>query len=130
MAKKVIKLNDDLINLITNIKFESFVFDGDSRNGRYGWGIDQYAPWGGDYPIEDIALVLGHWGDYIKGTEEDPLGRRYPEEMEKQFLAYYYYINDNFEYIIDLVFKFAGKGGLVPGTYSCNPREKNWIKED
>ena len=43
-AYKTINLTEDHIKLLSEIKFESFIFDSDSRNGRIGWGIDQYAP--------------------------------------------------------------------------------------
>ena len=80
MALKKITLTEEHIKLLQAIKFESFVFDGDSRNGRIGWGIDQYGPWGGNYPIEDIALILGHFQDAIPGTENDYDGRKFPIE--------------------------------------------------
>ena len=80
MALKKITLTEEHIKLLQAIKFESFVFDGDSRNGRIGWGIDQYGPWGGNYPIEDIALILGHFQDAIPGTENDYDGWKFPIE--------------------------------------------------
>lgn len=131
MAKKTITLTEEHIRLIEEIKFDGFVFNGEenNRNGDYGWGINEYGPWGGPYPIEDIARILGHWNDYIKGTEENPLGRRYPEELEEQFKKYYYDIVGNMEYILDLAFKNL-RNGLQPGTYSCNPRYKDWVKID
>ena len=36
MALKKITLTEEHIKLLQAIKFESFVFDGDSRNGRIG----------------------------------------------------------------------------------------------
>lgn len=128
MAKKTIELTEDHIKLLKSIKFESFVFDGDSRNGRIGWGIDQYGPWGGNYPIEDIALVLGHYGEFIPGTEDNVSGKEYPEELQKHFLDLYDDITYNMEYMFDLLIYFTDKGGLTPGKYECNPRLREWKK--
>ena len=89
MALKKLTITDEHIKLLQAIKFESFVFDGDSRNGRIGWGIDQYGPWGGNYPIEDIALILGHFQDAIPGTEDDYDGRKFPIEMHNHFIDLY-----------------------------------------
>jgi hypothetical protein len=86
MAYKKITLTEDHIKLLQAIKFETFVFDGDSRNGRIGWGIDQYGPWGGNFPIEDIALILGKFNECIPGTENDYNGRKFPDNLHEHFL--------------------------------------------
>lgn len=126
MALKKLKLTDEHVKLLQAIKFESFVFDGDSRNGRIGWGVDQYAPWGGNYPIEDIALILGHWDETIPGTEDDYDGRKFPEELQAHMSDLYYDITENFELYFKLLIYMADKGGLVAGTYKCNPRTNEW----
>ena len=128
MALKKLTITDEHIKLLQAIKFESFVFDGDSRNGRIGWGIDQYGPWGGNYPIEDIALILGHFQDAIPGTEDDYDGRKFPTEMHNHFVYLYEDVTENMEYLFSLLIFYADKGGLTPGTYKCNPRIKDWTK--
>jgi len=130
MAFVKIKLNEEHLKLIENIKFEKFVFDMDTRNGRYGWGIDQYSLFGGSYALEDIALILGHWDEYIRGTENDPMGRHYPEELENHMWELYHYIWDNMEHIIRLVFYFNDKGGLTPGEYKFDTNNETWEKID
>lgn len=130
MAFVKIKLTDEHLKLIENIKFEKFVFDMDTRNGRYGWGIDQYSLFGGSYALEDIALILGHWDEYIRGTENDPMGRHYPEELENHMWELYHYIWDNMEHIIRLVFYFNDKGGLTPGEYKFDTNNETWKKID
>ena len=130
MAHKKITLTEDHIKLLQAIKFETFVFDGDSRNGRYGWGIDQFGPWGGNYPIEDIALILGHFKDSIPGTENDYNGRKFPDDLHEHFHDLYQDITENMEYMFNLLIFYTDKGGLTPGTYKCNPRLKNWTKID
>lgn len=117
MAYKKITITDEHIKLLQAIKFEEFVFDGDSRNGRIGFGIDQYAPWGGNFPIEDIALILGHFQDAIPGTENDWNGRKFPEELQDKFFDLYEYISENMEYLFNLLIYYSDKGGLTPGTY-------------
>lgn len=129
MAYKKITITDEHIKLLKAIKFEEFVFDGDSRNGRIGFGIDQYAPWGGNFPIEDIALALGHYQDAIPGTEDDWDGRKFPTELQEKFHDLYDYITENMAYLFDLLIYYTDKGGLTPGTYKCNPRYKEWTKE-
>lgn len=128
MALKKIIVTDEHIKLLQAIKFESFIFDGDSRNGRIGWGIDQYGPWGGNYPIEDIALILGHWNDAIPGTENEVTGREYPKELHQHFFDLYEDITNNFELYFKLLIYMTDKGGLTPGEYKCNARTNEWTK--
>lgn len=130
MAFKKLIVTEEHIKLLKSIKFESFVFDGETRNGRFAFGIDQYAPWGGIYPIEDIALILGYYGDAIPGTEEDYNGRKFPDELHDKFHDLYDDITENMEYYFDLLIQYTDKGGLTPGVYKCNPRIKEWTKID
>ena len=39
MAYKKITITEDHIKLLQAIKFESFIFDGDSRNGRFAFAL-------------------------------------------------------------------------------------------
>lgn len=118
---KTLKLTQDHLLLIKNIKFEPFVFEAtEKENGRFGWGIDQYSLFGGSYVMEDIALILGKFDEYIKGTEENPMGRQYPEELEQHMWDLYEYIYTNMADIIKLVFQFSNEGGITEGTYKLN----------
>lgn len=130
MAHKKITLTEDHIKLLQAIKFETFVFDGESREGRFAWGIDQYAPWGGNFPIEEIALILGHWEDALPDSINDWDGRKFPVELQDKFHDLYDYITNNMEYLFSLLIYYTDKGGLTPGTYKCNPRIKEWTKID
>ena len=125
---KIITLTDEHLKLIENIKFESFVFDSNSKNSRMGWGIDQYSLFGGTYAMEDIALILGKWGEFIPGTETDAMGRRYPEELENHMWDLYDYIWSNIESILKMVLYFSNKGGLTPGEYKFNYDDETWEK--
>ena len=128
MALKKLTVTDEHVKLLQAVKFESFVFDGDSRNGRIGWGVDQYAPWGGNFPIDDIALILGHWDKTIPGTETDYDGRKFPKELHDHLFDLYDDITNNFELYFKLLIYMSDKGGLTPGTYKCNPRLNEWTK--
>lgn len=130
MAIKRLKLTDEHLKLIENIKFEPFMFEANDKNGRFGWGIDQYSLFGGTYAMEDIALILGKWNEFIPGTESDPLGRRYPKEFEDHMWDLYQDIWFNMEYIIKAVLYYSNKGGLTPGTYKYNTEEQTWTKEE
>lgn len=128
MALKKLTVTDEHVKLLQAVKFESFVFDGDSRNGRIGWGVDQYGPWGGNFPIEDIALILGYWEQTIPGTEDDYDGRKFPDEIHDHLFDLYNDITNNFELYFKLLIYMTDKGGLTPGTYKCNPRLNEWTK--
>lgn len=130
MAYKTIKLTEDHIKLLKNIKFEKFIFDIESRMGRFGWGIDQYSPWGSSYPIEDIAFILGEFDKAIPGSENEIAGRYFPPELQKRLLDLYDEITVDMEYFFSLLISFTDKGGLTPGTYRCHPRLKDWEKID
>ena len=41
MALKKLTVTDEHVKLLQAVKFEEFIFDGNSRNGRIGWGVDQ-----------------------------------------------------------------------------------------
>lgn len=127
MIKKI-ELNEDLLKLIENIKFEAFEFNKDSKNAHIGWGIDQYSLFGGTYCLEDTSIILGLYDKHIPGTENDALGVDFPEDIKNKLWGYYSYIWDNIEYIISLVLYYSNKGGLHPGTYKCIAEEKNWEK--
>lgn len=131
MSIKKITLTEDHIKLIKNIKFEAFEFsDSKKQRTHYGWGIDQYSLFGGTFAMEDIALILGKYDQYIKGTEEDPLGKAYPKELEDYWVKLFDDIYSNMEYIISLVLYYTDKGGLTPGTYKCKGEVREWTKVD
>lgn len=130
MAIKKLNLTEDIISLIQNIKFETFDINDRQEDHHFGWGIDQYSLFGGTFVMEDIALILGKFDQYVPGTEESPMGRQYPKVLEDYWWELYDYIWVNMEYIISLVLWSVKNGGLTPGTYKCIDTIKDWKKED
>lgn len=96
-------------------------------HSRFGWGVDQWSLFGGTYVLEDVAMILGYFGQAIENSETLAGGRRFPEELEEKMYTLYEYICDNLEDILVLTFTFASKGGLVPGTYEYV--DYKWIKK-
>lgn len=73
--------------------------------------------------MEDMAMALGIYDKAIKGTEDDPDGKAFPEEETERMLALHKYVVDNLYYIETLIHQFAVKGGLQVGTYRCKDNE-------
>jgi hypothetical protein len=130
MSKKKIVLNEDHLALIRNIKFEKFNFNpGETVNHHYAWGVDEYNLFGGtSFVLEAIAVILGQYDKFIPGTEEDPMGRQYPKELESYWWSLYRYIWDNLEYIMSLVLYSVTEGGLTPGMYQYDTDTYEWKK--
>lgn len=114
------KLNDELMNEINDF----------NPHEHIGWAIDKYNLFGGTYVLEDVALIIGKWGDFIPGSEYEPMGRRYPVELEEYMYGLYEYIVDNLVYIESLVHTYCCKGGLQVGTYRCIDYQLDWEKID
>ena len=122
--KKFGKVRDALVRAEEKLNIVSYQKD------CYAWGINQWALFGGTYVMEDIALIIGRYEDYIKGTEESPQGREYPKELKEYMWGLYNTLVDNMEYIISLVLYYSDKGGISPGTYKCKDTLKEWVKID
>ena len=112
------ELNTELMDEINNFNPHEHV----------GWAIDKYNLFGGTYVLEDVALIIGKWGEFIPGTEYEPTGRRYPEELEEYMYGLYEYIVDNLVYIESLIHSYAVNGGLTAGTYKCVDYRLDWEK--
>ena len=111
MVKKL-TLTEDILKLISNIHFTEY---GDSNLDKYY--IDLHGLYGGSYVFEDISYILGKFDEHIEGTENDPMGPRFSQELEDYMWEIHSYVLDNLGDIEDLVHFFCAKGGLKPGTY-------------
>ena len=84
---------------------------------------------GGMHLLEDMAMALNIYDRAIKGTEDDPEGRAFPEEDTKRMLDLHKYVVDNLFYIESLIHQYAANGGISLGTYKCRDCELIWEKE-
>ena len=128
MAILTIKLTDDILRLVSNIRFQEVPEppkDGDTRE-QINYAIDYASLYGGTYVFEDIAYILGRYDEHIPGTEEDPLGVQFPREFEDYMWEIHTYITDNLDAIEELVHQYCNKGGLKPGIYQCKSHFRMW----
>ena len=130
MATIKITLTKDMLSLISNIHFNKLPDVTTEKKQELNWGIDFFSLYGGSYALEDIAYIIGRYDEHIKGTEEDPMGPRFPKELEDYMWEMHSYIVNNIEYIESLVHWYSNKGGLTEGTYKCKDYEKIWSKMD
>jgi hypothetical protein len=77
--------------------------------------------------LDDVATILGYKDKAIKGTEEDPDGAAYPDDVEKYLLDTYHYVSDNLYYIETLIHQKCTEG-VVPGHYKALDRDLLWQK--
>lgn len=130
MASLKVNLTEDLLKLISNIRFQNVpdpIQDDDDRQ-VINYAIDYNSLFGGNFLCEDVSMILGRYDEHIEGTEEDPLGVKFPVEVENYFWSLYTFIIDNIEYIEELVHQFTTKGGLTPGVYIAKDYSHIWKK--
>ena len=77
--------------------------------------------------LDDVAIALGMADKAIKGTEEDPDGRAYPDDVEKYLLDTYNYVKDNI-YNIETLLHQRCTEGIQPGHYMAIDNELIWQK--
>lgn len=75
--------------------------------------------------LDDVATILGYRDKAIRGTEEDPDGSAYPDDVEKYLLDTYHYVSDNLFYIETLLHQRCTQG-IIPGHYKCNDAVMLW----
>ena len=122
--KKFAKLRDYLNNVLEHLELLS------DKKECHAWGINQWNLFGGTYVMEDVAMILGHYEDFVPGTEESPLGKQYPKELEDYWWGLYLYIVENLVLIMNLIFNYMDKGGITPGEYQIDTNEMTWEKID
>ena len=120
---KRITLTPEHIKLISLISFNE-----DEKNDTLF--IDKSDPYELSGRLQDIAFALGYKDKAISGTEEDPEGAAFPDDIEEHLLDVHHYIVNNLYFIETLIHQFAFNGGITPGTYMCIDTEGIWKKED
>ncbi len=120
---KRITLTDEHIRLISFLHFEK---DG-KRNELF---IDMNDPYELSGRLQDIALVLGYRDKAIPGTETDPEGAAFPDDVEEHLLEVHHYVVENLYYIESLIHQMFFKEVITPGTYKCIDTEGIWEKEN
>jgi len=128
MALIEVTLTEDMLKLVSNIHFGTLPepLEDDDKRENVVYGIDYNAFYGEGFLFENIALILGKYFEYIPGTEEDPDGAKYTEEFTDYMWELHSYIQNNIDYIEELVHQFCAEGGLVPGTYTCKSHNHIW----
>lgn len=122
-----IEVTDDLLSVIPII-FLQEKFNGDSDQKTVF--IDTSHIFSvGMHLLEDMAMALNIYDRAIKGTEDDPEGKAFPEEDTERMLSLHKYVTDNIFYIESLIHQYATKGGLTKGTYKAKDNELLWEKE-
>lgn len=119
---KRLKLTEDIISLISNFRFKKI---NDNMSG-----FDTYDLYGGTYLYEDMAFILGKFDQMIPGTENNPMGRQFPEELVKYFKELDEFIIENLSDLENIVHQFI-RNGLKPGIYETIDYEQIWkFKEE
>ena len=77
--------------------------------------------------LDDVAMILGLRDKAIKGTEEDPDGAAYPDDVEKRMLDAYKYVSDNL-YLIESLLHQRVFEGVQEGHYKCRDTDMIWEK--
>lgn len=113
-----IKLTKEHLKLIG-----AFYYQQDGDDIMY---VNKQYLYGGSHLLEDLAMILGYNDSAIKGTEEDPDGKAFPDEIESHMMELHNYIVDNFFYIESLIHYYAVRGGLTEGEYKCKDNELIW----
>ena len=129
MANIKIVLTDEHLQLISNIHFEQ-VPEISEKKPYIFWGIDFNSLYGGSFLFEDIAYLLGVYDKHIEGTEEDPMGPKFPIDLEDHMYELHCYIVENIGYIENLVHYYSNKGGLKPGVYTCKDYQLLWTYKE
>lgn len=119
---KRLTLTDEHIRLISFIHFE------ENENTR-SLLVNLDDPYELSGRLQDIALVLGYQDKAIPGTQNDPEGAAFPDDIEEHLLSVHRYVIENLYYIESLIHQMFFKEIITPGTYKCIDIEGVWEKE-
>lgn len=126
MAKIKIEITEDMIKLISNIRFQQMEETSNPEESPDKFYIDLYSLYGGNFLLEDLAFILGKYDERIEGTENNWQGPVFPKEVEDYLFNTHFAVYKNLSNIEEILHQFAGKGGIKPGIYECKPYEHIW----
>lgn len=122
MARVTLNLTEDHLKLATFLHLTNE--EKDVRINKFIMLSEQ------SHLLDDVSLVLGLRDKMIPNTEEDADGMAFPDEIEKYMVDTYRYVSENLYWIETLIHQNILKGGVQPGTYVCDNRDKIWTKEE
>lgn len=118
MKKNRITLTEDMLKLISAIKFRNVEIPSDFNDNKYIIAVEDKSMYGGSDLLEDVSYILGVYDQHIEGTEENHNGIQFPENIENYIYDLHEYILKHIVEIETLVHYYSNKGGLLPGTYN------------
>lgn len=123
-------ISEDIIKLIPHFNFTDTPSLDDISDKQYPrWGIDCNSIYGGTFLLEDLAMIFGVQDTAVPGTEENPMGPRYPEEVEDRLFNAHTFVSENIKALEEIIHQFVVKGGITAGTYKCDHKIRIWEKE-
>ena len=127
MATIKLKLTEDILKLVSNIRFKEYKkIEDDDERSYPTYAIDLNSLYGGNFVLEDISFILGIYDQRIPDTEEDAEGPRFPEELEKYMYDLHEFIVVNLDNIEEILHQMILRGGIKPGTYKCKDWQHIW----
>lgn len=121
MAKVTLNLTEDHLKLASF--FHLINEEKDVKINKYIMLSEQ------SHLLDDVSLILGLRDKAIANTVEDADGMAFPDDVEKYMVDTYRYVSENLYWIETLIHQNILKGGVQPGTYVCDNRDKIWTKE-
>ena len=127
MATLKITLTEDVLKLVSNIRFKEYTkYEEDDQRDHIGYEIDLNSLYGGDFVLEDISFILGMYDRHIVDTEEDFDGPKFNEDDTKYMYELHDFVVDNLNNIEEILHQMIFKGGIKPGTYKCKDWQHIW----
>ena len=130
MKKIKVEITEDMLKLITCIKFKEEPNKNSEEEQKLNYYIDFFSLYGGNFLLEDLSMILGQYDKRIEGTENDWFGPVFPDDVKEYMLDVHFKVLDNLGNIEEILHQFAAKGGLRVGTYSTKPNEHIWTFEE
>lgn len=124
MKKNIITLTNEMLSLISCINVREMDYELDDNGTTVIAGIENKSIYGGSDILEDISRAIGWYDKHIGGTEENPNGIQFDEDVENEMYDMHEYIIENIVYIENLLHYWSNKGGLTSGSYNVMTLQK------